>query len=175
MNKKVKWIAETAVLLALLVVLQAVTKAGGQYLTGSCVNLILGIAALVAGLWSGVTVAVLSPFFAFLLGIGPQNLAIIPAISLGNLVLVVVLHLLARRAQGPIWKRGLAVVAAAGAKALVLYLVVVQLLCTLLSLPEQQVGLFTAMFSWPQAVTALIGGTLAMLLAPVIRKGLKHD
>lgn len=175
MNKKVKWVAETAVLLALLVVLQAVTKAGGQFLTGSCVNLILGIAALVAGLWSGVTVAVLSPFFAFLLGIGPQNLAIIPAISLGNLVLVVVLHLLARRAQGPIWRRGLAVVAAAVAKALVLYLVVVQLLCTLLSLPEKQVGVFTAMFSWPQAVTALIGGTLAMLLAPVIRKGLKHD
>ena len=38
MNKKVRWITETAVMLALLVALQALTKGFGQFVTGSCVN-----------------------------------------------------------------------------------------------------------------------------------------
>ena len=44
MNRKTLWITETAVLLALLVGLQFVTKAMGQFVTGSCVNLVLGVA-----------------------------------------------------------------------------------------------------------------------------------
>ena len=36
MNKKVRWITETAIMLALLVTLQAVTKGFGQLVTGSC-------------------------------------------------------------------------------------------------------------------------------------------
>ena len=69
---KARYLTETAVLTALLIVLQAVTKPAGQYVTGACVNAVLAVSALVVGLWSGVTVAVLSPVFAFLLGIGPQ-------------------------------------------------------------------------------------------------------
>ena len=38
MNQTTKTITRTAVLLALLVVLQTVTKAAGQIVTGSCVN-----------------------------------------------------------------------------------------------------------------------------------------
>jgi len=83
------------VMLALLVTLQAVTKSAGQYVTGSCVNLILAVTALTAGLGSGAAVAALSPFFAFLLGIGPQLLPIVPAIALGNLAYVVLLWALA--------------------------------------------------------------------------------
>ena len=30
------------------------------------------------------------------------------------------------------------------------------------------------MFAWPQLATALIGGTLALLVVPVIRKALKR-
>ena len=48
MNKKVRWITETAIMLALLVTLQAVTKGFGQLVTGSCVNAVLAIAALLA-------------------------------------------------------------------------------------------------------------------------------
>lgn len=70
MNKKTLWITETAVMIALLVALQWATKPLGQFVTGSCVNLVLGVSALVGGLWCGLTVALVSPFFAFLLGIG---------------------------------------------------------------------------------------------------------
>ena len=57
MNKNVRWITETAVMLALLVALQAVTKPLGQLVTGSCVNAVLALAVLFAGLGSGITVA----------------------------------------------------------------------------------------------------------------------
>ena len=50
MNKKIRWIAETAVMLALLVTLQALTKPMGQLVTGSFVNTVLAVAALVGGL-----------------------------------------------------------------------------------------------------------------------------
>ena len=61
MNKKVRWITETAVMLALLVALQALTKGFGQFVTGSCVNAVLAVTVLTAGLGSGIVVAVLSP------------------------------------------------------------------------------------------------------------------
>ena len=69
MNKKVRWITETAVMLALLVSLQALTKGFGQFVTGSCVNAVLAVTVLTAGLGSGIVVAVLSPVLAYLLGI----------------------------------------------------------------------------------------------------------
>ena len=61
MKKKLLWITETAIMLALLVTLQALTKPAGQLVTGTAVNGVLGIATLVAGVGSGAVVALLSP------------------------------------------------------------------------------------------------------------------
>ena len=82
-SKRVLWLTETAALTALLIILQTVTKPAGQYVTGSCVNAVLAVSALAVGVGSGLTVALLSPFFAFLLGIGPQLLPIVPSIAVG--------------------------------------------------------------------------------------------
>ena len=86
MKKRILWVTETAVMLALLIVLQWATKPLGQIVTGSCVNAVLVAAVLLGGLWCGLTVAVISPFCAFLLGIGPQLIAIIPAIDRKSVV-----------------------------------------------------------------------------------------
>lgn len=52
MRKKILWITETAMLLALLVALQGITAGlGNQFITGSCVNLVLAVAALMVGPW----------------------------------------------------------------------------------------------------------------------------
>lgn len=172
--KKTIWITETAVLLALLIVLQWVTKPLGQLVTGSCVNAVLAVAVLACGLGSGLTVALISPFCAFLLGIGPQLFALIPAIALGNGVYVLALHLV----HGPRPKlpgKILALLSAAFGKFAVLYLVVVQLLCRVLPLKQPQINTFTAMFSTPQLVTALIGGALALLIVPVLKKALRKS
>ena len=64
MRKKILWITETAVMLALLVTLQAVTKPLGQLVTGSCVNTVLAITVLLVGLHSGITIALMSPVCA---------------------------------------------------------------------------------------------------------------
>ncbi|MBQ2785137.1 MAG: hypothetical protein IJF02_01350 [Oscillospiraceae bacterium] len=172
MKKRILWVTETAVMLALLIVLQWATKPLGQIVTGSCVNAVLVAAVLLGGLWCGLTVAVISPFCAFLLGIGPQLIAIIPAIALGNAVLVLVLHFVYGKT---VWRRALAWLGAAVAKSAVLYLVVVQLLCRVLPLKQPQIDTFTAMFSAPQLVTALIGGGLVLLIMPALKKALnKH-
>ena len=82
--KTTRKITYTAVLLALLIVLQWATKSLGQFVTGSCVNCILAVAALVVGWEGGLAIALVSPFMAFLLNIGPKNIAVVPAIAVGN-------------------------------------------------------------------------------------------
>ena len=171
MKNKTRWITETAIMLALLVILQAVTKSAGQIVTGSCVNAVLAVSVLVSGLSSGLTVALISPFAAFLLGIGPQLLPIVPAIALGNAVFVLMLSRLCGK-NPPVWRKALAVAGSAGAKFLSLHLVIVRFLCNVLPLKQPQIATFSTMFTWPQLITALIGGAAALLIVPVIRKAL---
>ena len=174
MKKKTLWLTRTAMLIALLLVLQSVTKGGGQYVTGSCVNAVLAVAALVSGIGSAAVVALVSPFAAFLLGIGPQLLPIVPAIALGNLVYVAVLWVILRKHKLMSARSVVAWIVAAVCKFLTLYLVVVKLLCNVLTLKPQQISTFTTMFSWPQLVTALIGGGAALLVAVAVRRAVRE-
>ena len=80
MKKKALWITETAVMLALLIAMQALTKPMGQLVTGSAVNAVLAVTVLMRGLSSGLTVALISPVFAYLFGIAP-NLVTVPVIT----------------------------------------------------------------------------------------------
>lgn len=180
MKNKIRWISETAVMLALLVTLQALTKGFGQFVTGSCVNTILAVTVLVGGLASGITVALVSPVLAFVLGIAPQILTV-PAIMVGNTVYVVLLYFIVGKNSVNPLRRIIAWIAAAVAKFASLYVVVVWLICgalapTLLAagtLKEPMLKVLPATFSWPQLVTALIGGAVALLILPVLRKAMK--
>lgn len=167
-------VTQTGVMVALLIALQALTKPAGQYVTGSCVNAVLAVTALTAGLWSALAVAALSPFCAFFLGIGPQLLPVVPSIAAGNIVFAALLFFLSEGGEAPLWRRTAGWLAAAAAKFGVLYLLVVRLLCTVLALKEAQAAALTAMFSYPQLVTALVGGGIALVLAPVLKKALKR-
>ena len=179
MSKKIRWITETAVMLALLICLQALTKPMGQLVTGSCVNAVLAVSALVGGLSCGLVVALCSPVLAFLLGIAPQILTV-PAIMIGNTVFVVLLSLLADKTGKKLVKQAIAWVVAAFAKFAALYAVVVWLICGVLSqslisagvMKPPMVQALPATFSWPQLFTALIGGAVALLIMPVLRKAL---
>lgn len=185
MKNKILWITRTAVLLALLVVLQAVTKPLGQLVTGSCVNAVLAIAALLVGMSSGIAIALISPVCAFLLGIAPNFVTVLP-IMLGNVCFVVLLRLIAGKNSKLTWRQPVALVTAAVAKFGVLYLLVVQVVCGLASgallgkklgdivvLAPPMLEKLPAMFTWPQLFTALIGGAVALLITPVLRKAIK--
>ena len=165
MRKKLLWITETAVMLALLVTLQNLTKPAGQLVTGSFVNAVLAVTVLVAGRASGITVAAISPVLAYLLGIAPQVLTV-PAIMVGNIVYVLLLSFIAGNNSKKILRQILAWLGAAVAKFATLYGIVVFLICgvfseTLLAsgaLKAPMLKVLPATFSWPQLVTALIGG-----------------
>lgn len=180
MKKKILWITRTAAVLALLVTVQALTKPFGQLVTGSCVNLMLALSVLVAGLPTGLAVANVSPILAFALGIAPQILTV-PAIMAGNCVYVLLLCLLTGgKKKGALWQT-LGVIIASAAKFAVLYSIVAGLLCGVLAdellsaglLKAPMLQLLPATFSWPQLVAALIGGALAMSAYRLIIKGIR--
>lgn len=170
MSKKTLFITRTAAMLALLIVLQAATKNLGQFVTGSCVNAVLAAATLLGGFASGLIVAVASPFLAFLLGIGPKLIEVVPAIAIGNLALVLILW--AIKGDGAL-NRVIKWIAASVGKFLVLYLLVIQLLCRVMTLPEKMTATFSTMFSWPQLVTALIGSGIMLLILPILQKAIR--
>ena len=180
MNKKVRWITETAVMLALLVTLQALTKPMGQMVTGSFVNAVLAVTVLLAGLYSGITVALISPVLAYLLGIAPQILTV-PAIMVGNSVYVILLYFIAGKDSKQIIRQIAAWLAAAAAKFAALYAIVVWLICGVFSesllasgvMKAPMLKALPATFSWPQFFTALIGGAVALVIVPVLRKALR--
>ena len=179
MKKRILWITETAAMLALLVVLQALTKPLGQLVTGSCVNAVLAVTVLFCGLGSGITVALISPVCAYLLGIAPQVLTV-PVIMLGNAAFVAVLRLVSGK---QIWKNVLAWLAAALCKFTLLYALVKYGICGILAegllaqglLKTPMLTALPATFGAMQLVTELIGGGLALLLVPVLKKALRKN
>ena len=111
---------------------------------------------------------------AFLIGIGPAFPQIVPAVALGNAVLVVLWSLLAGKKDAAVGRYLCALAVAAVAKFLTLYLVIVKWLVPMvLTLNEKQTAVLSASFSFPQLITAAVGGVLAVLLVPPLRRALK--
>lgn len=179
MKKSIRYITQTAVMLALLIALQAITKPLGQLVTGSCVNAVLAVSVLIGGLGCGITVALISPVLAFLFGIAPQVLTV-PAIMAGNTVFVLLLYFIAGKYPKNVVAQILGWLSAASVKFAVLYAIVSGLICNVLSQSLMASGMLKApmltalpaTFGWPQLVTALIGGGVALTIVPVLRKAL---
>ena len=189
MSKKVRWITETAVMLALLISLQWVgsfvpDQMTKQLITGTMVNCVLAVTALVAGLSSGITVALISPVCAFLFGIAPNFITVLP-IMIGNCCYVALLSLIIGKARKFGWQQPVALASAAVVKFGVLYLLVVKVICGVASgsllgkkigetvlLAPPMLKMLPTMFAWPQLVTALTGGVIALAIVPVLRKAL---
>jgi hypothetical protein len=96
-------------------------------------------------------------------------------------VFVVLLSLLADKSGKKIVKQIIAWITAAAAKFAALYAIVVWLICGVLSesllssgaLKAPMLKALPATFSWPQLFTALIGGAVALIITPVLRKALR--
>ena len=189
MSKKIRWITETAVMLALLVTLQWVgsfipEQMTKQLITGTMVNCVLAVTVLLAGLGSGITVALISPVCAFLFGIAPNFITVAPIMA-GICCYVALLHLITGKARKFGWQQPVALITAAVVKFGVLYVLVVKLICGLASdallgkkigeivvLAPPMLKMLPTMFAWPQLVTALTGGAIALAILPVLRKAL---
>jgi hypothetical protein len=177
MNPTVKWITRTAILLALTILFQSlrvlipILPANiSQYLVGSLVNLCLILAAIIVGIKGGLVIAIIAPIIAFFQGFTPVPVLVIP-IALGNIVLVVLIALL--------YKRNALLAFAAGAvlKFIALYLGVVKIVLPFFlpaNAPDHIRVALPMQFSWRQLVTAAVGGILAAIILPVLKKTVKE-
>jgi len=173
-KRNLLWITRTAIFIALLIVLQVATAPLGNIIvTGSIVNLLLIVSVMTYGLASGLTVAAISPVMAKFLGIGPLW-SLIPFIAAGNIVLVLLWHFIGNQCIGRKYAAYIvALFCAAVSKFLVLYIGIVQIAVPVfLGLQEQQAAVISNMFSIPQLVTALVGGTFAIILFPRLKKAI---
>lgn len=189
MMKKVRWITETAVMLALLICLQWVgsmvpDQMTKQLITGTLVNCVLAVTVLMVGISSGLTVAVISPVCAFIFGIAPNFITVLP-IMMANSCYVALLYLIVGEERKFGWRQPVGLAAAALVKFGVLYLLVVKVICGMASgallgkkigdivvLAPPMLKMLPTMFAWPQLVTAVSGGIIALAIIPVLRKAL---
>src|SRR5690606_3473154 len=123
-----------------------------QPITGPVVNALLFATALWLGPWTAVGVGALTPVVAYGRGILAAPLGpMIPFIAVANALMVVVFH--ASYKQG---RHALAVAAASVAK--------FALLATAVRLLVEVPQPVAMMMQWPQLMTALAGGYLAVAL-----------
>lgn len=184
-NKKVLWVTQTAMLIALIVLSQLLVNVIppivvgpfqlSQLVTGSLVNLVLIVGAYVAGLSSAGTAALISPILAAFLGNIPGKLPqMVPVVMVGNLVIVFILWLCFRASRG--LGKGSAVVltivgVAAGAflKAGVMWGATEKIIVPMLHVAPALEKKLVAVVSVSQVVTAAIGGVIALLVMPALR------
>ena len=174
MDKNTQWITRTAVFTALLIVSQFVTsQLGNQFITGSVNNLILIISTMICGFASGATVACISPAFARLLGIGTPFWLLVPFIAIGNLVLITLWYLIGKHVKNKKISYLLALIIAALSKFAALYIGIVMFAApVLLNLPPNSPIMIA--FSFPQLITAAIGGAIAVCILPLLKKAIKN-
>ena len=196
-KKKILWITQTAIFVALLVSAQAFTRPFGQFVTGSCVNFILVSSCVLLGLPSASVIAVVSPLFAFVIMGIPAFPVLIPFMMAGNFVLVVAINAVYGDAEKKSYasdspnglqkilekirsrtyiKTAAAVITGAALKFLVLWFGIVRVALSFIpDIRQPQIDAMSATFSWPQLVTALIGSTLALTVMPNLKKALKFS
>lgn len=184
-NSKTNWLVKTAVGVTLIIIAQLIGKmippiavilgpfSVSQLITGSLVNFILITMTMLVDAKSGVTIGILSSVFATIIGIGPIFPIIMPAIALANAVLVIVYILFYRKDKKIMAYIALAI--ASIAKFLFLSTTVPFILQYIPDIKEPQVKMLSIMFSWPQLITALCGGLLAIICFPFIKKGIDED
>ncbi len=136
-----------------------------QPLTGPLVNLMLILTTLVTNAYGGMTLGAVTPLIALMRGQLPPVLApFVPFIIAGNVLFVLIFSIIRRRstpAAVPGFLSWTAVILGACGKFAWLFLSARFLLQLIVSrtLPEHIIG----MMAFPQLITALIGGGLALI------------
>ena len=154
-QNRIRWISRTAILLAIALVFQM----GGfpQFITGPLVNTVLYLAAMIVGWQGGLIIGIFTPVIAAMRGILPPPLApLIPFIALGNAMLVILFFLLKSKNK----------IAGIMIASVVKFLVLVSAVKLLVQVPPA----IAQMMSFPQLVTALAGGFIALLIINIFKR-----
>jgi hypothetical protein len=164
----IRFITRTALLLAVTVVCQMLRPLitlpglGSTFVIGSLVNASLAVSSAVVGIWGGIVISVVAPIIAFMQN-HIQFVWLIPIVAAGNIILVVLFGWYYKK------NRWMAMGLSSALKALGLYMMV-KVTVGVLMIPEGPAKMISLMFSWPQFVTAAIGGALASLILRALPK-----
>ena len=160
MKGKLNLLTKAAVLLAIAVVFQLVKM--GQYVTGTGINAVLITAVGVCGLPWAIAIGIMTPMLAVLLGVQPPPaIVLVPFIMAGNTVYVVLFSLLRRYIDY------IGIIAAASAKFILLY-TAANIIIGKLPAPIKLA------FSFPQLITALAGGAIALVVLKTIPRKMQN-
>lgn len=167
-NRTMNQLARTSVLLALALVFQIGFNQFGPTIVGPLVNMTLLIAAAVVGSTSAILIGCLTPLMAFVLGIS-TFLPVVPFIMAANALLVLTFNLIRKRVKP--YGNIVAMVLAAFVKFAFLA-ISIRYFVTLFvdAVKPPMVTLFTL----PQLTSALIGGTLALLISHYLKTFIKE-
>ncbi len=170
-NTGVRFITQTALLLALGVVFQSLrlvpilasNPVVSSVIIGILINTVLIIAADRVGWSGGIIIGALFPVIAFMQQFLPNPMMIV-IVAVGNIVLV------AAYAQLQRYNRIVALIVAAFIKFVFLYYAVRLTFTYLFSIPEAMFNTLSASFGYMQLLTAIAGGILALLISDRINK-----
>ena len=154
-NKKILLsIAQFSILLAIICVAPLIKN---QFITGTIVNASLLIATILLGLRGGLLLSLIPSIFSLSFGLLPLVMApMIPFIIAGNMMLVLIFNLFKKDSY---WK---GVILGSLLKSSFLFLIA-QLVIGFF-VKQQVAANIAVMMSWPQLITALLGGSLTYIL-----------
>lgn len=173
MSKNIRFITRTAILLALVVVFQMVGRMipYNNFIVGPLVNACLLISTAIAGVWSGVVIAVLSPFTSLINNhapIAPILLLFAPFVAIGNSLLVAAFGILKKKNEI------LGIVIGALLKFGFLWGAIVTFINVKGDIKPAVAKTLTGLFSYPQLITALIGGAVALVAIKALKKNIEY-
>lgn len=155
----VKFITRTAVLLAITIVIQFIKMP--QLITGSIVNAMLITSGGIIGVWSGISIGLLTPIIAFIVGLMGFPI-LIPFIMIGNAIYVYFFLLIKNNIIGMI----------IGAIIKFLWLALsVKYLLQWFNI-KVQLKIIQA-FTLPQLFTAIIGGIIGLFFIYILKNYFK--
>lgn len=160
MDKKTRTLTRAAILLAIALVFQFIKM--GQLITGSGINGVLIIAAEICGWPWSAAIGAITPFMALVLGVQPPAMVpVIPFIVAGNILYGGIYSIF--KSRNKVIAVGFAAIIKFGLLyATVNYFVSVK--------PPIQAAL-----SFPQLMTALIGGGIALIIIEVLNRSNKEE
>lgn len=160
-------ITKTALLLAIIAMIQMFGRflPNSNFIVGSIVNACLLISVAAVGLRGAALLSILSPLTSLINNHAPIAAALLPFapfIAAGNFLYALIFYLLMKKSKLT------GIVVGSLAKFALLY-AAINLFLNLLSFPKFA-KILLMLFSWPQLITALIGGAIALAVIKNLEK-----
>lgn len=169
--KNTQFITRTALLLASVIIIQMTGRLipNSNFIVGPLVNACLLISTALAGIWSGIIIAIVSPFASLINNHAPIAAALLPFspfVAVGNAVYVLSYYMLGKR--NPLAGIGIGAIL----KFAFLYSAI-NIFLNIFEFPKFA-GILIFLFGWPQLVTALLGGIAALAAIKALKIGISE-